>query len=147
FAKCLLPRQQRLTNGRQRCDLGSAGAGCLGTYSPGHVFAFENDALFLVTVSGNKAHIQVRRQGSEDFLVGQIRPVVTRGKSQYSVQRARIQQMPAQTRGQHARQRALAGTTGAIDGDDRDHVATSSHALSSWRMLMPTERARSTNPG
>ncbi|MNL29120.1 hypothetical protein D3C87_1507950 [compost metagenome] len=54
----------------------------------------------------------------QQFFVGQVHAMVMRSKSQQTVQRTGIQQVPAQTLRQYPGDRAFTGTARAIDGND-----------------------------
>ena len=82
----------------------------------------------------NKLHIQMSGEQLHRFFVGQINTVITGGKGQQAIQRARVQQIPAQLFSQQTGNCAFARTARPVDSNNR----CDDHALSSSATRMPT---------
>ncbi|MNS95787.1 hypothetical protein D3C71_1441720 [compost metagenome] len=84
--------------------------------------AFQNDPLQLTIGRGDELNIQMSGKFFQQFFVGQVHAMVMRSKSQQTVQRTGVQQIPAKTLGQNPGYRAFSGAARPIDSDDRCNV-------------------------
>src|SRR5690606_18674785 len=144
LAKGLLSLQQGLAHRRQGCDLGGSGTNALVAYRLGDVLTFQHDAHALAALGGIELHVQVSGQHLEGFLIGEIDPMVARSKGEQPVQRPGIEKLPAQLRREQCRDRALAGATRSIDGNDRN---LADHEAPSTETRMPARSANARKLG
>ena len=114
LAKAQLQTDQGLAHRWQYGNFRRRIAHFFGTDLLGDVFLGQQD------FAARKVALQMFGQLGQRVLVAQVRAAAQRAQGRQAVQRARIEVMKAQLVGHAVRHRALAGSGGAVDGDDWD---------------------------
>ncbi|MCY1459639.1 hypothetical protein D9M71_771310 [compost metagenome] len=89
----------------------------------------------LTGLSSDELHIQMGGKLGQQLFVGQVDAMVAGVERQQTVQRAGVQQLPAQLASQQPGYRAFARTAWPVNGDDRCQRV---HDLASSATRMPT---------
>ncbi|MNO86905.1 hypothetical protein D3C76_783200 [compost metagenome] len=121
FAELTLTHQQRITHCRQRGHHRCTSTDGFGTDDVADVLTLKDDLLQLTGLGSDELHIQMGGKLGQQLFVGQVDAVVAGIECQQAIQRAGVQQLPAQLAGNQPGDRALARAAWPVDGDNRCH--------------------------